>query len=63
MNPQDQLDANESTALYVKAREINLWTCWVNGELNPGRLTPAASGLTTDLPKSLLGYLIRVVLD
>ena len=57
MNPgcraQDQLNTSGPTAPYVKAREINLCTCWVIGESNSGPFARAASGLTTGPPRHL----------
>ena len=42
MNPdfqaQDQLSTNETTAPYLKAQEINLWTCWAIGNWTPDPL-------------------------
>ena len=48
---QDQLSANEPTVPCLKAHNVNLWTCWVISESNPGPFAPAASGLTTELPR------------
>ena len=65
MNPhwwaQDQLDTSERTALYVRVREITVWKCWMNGELNPEPLAPAARGLTTELPRYRATYLFNLV--
>ena len=55
MNPgcqvQDLLDTSKPVAPYVKAREINLWTCWAIGESNPRPFARTASGLTTGPPR------------
>ena len=55
MNPgcraKDYLNTSEPTAPYVKAREINIWTCEAIGESNPGPFARAASGLTTGPPR------------
>ena len=57
MNPsclaQDQLNTSESTAPYVKAREINILTCWVIGESNLGLFVRVESGLTAGPPRPL----------
>ena len=61
MNPgclaQDQIDTNELTVSYVKAEEVNLWTCWEIEESNRGHFVPAAYNLTTELPRPLSAFL------
>ena len=51
--PVNQLTYGSYVLSYVKARKINLWTCWAIGESNPGPFQRAASGLTTGPPNPL----------
>ena len=50
---QDQLNTNEPTASYVKAWEINIYVLGDRGN-EPGPFVPAASSLTTELPRRLI---------